>query len=160
MAKEAQGLSLSDIGVPSEQVPIGDQFVTVTGIAAEDIFTLLQRFPSVISVISGSVKIADIAGIAPESIGAVIAAGTGSPGEEAAERVARRLPIETQLDILQVIGRLTFKNGFGPFVTRIVALINDTAAASESFGKATGMSLQPQLKPSSPQDSITEPSGP
>lgn len=157
MAKE-QGLSLLDIGLPTEQIPVGDKFLTVTGISAEDVFNLFQRFPEVQALIGGGVKLSDFAVTAPAALAAVIAAGAGNPGDAAAEALARRLPIEAQLDIIEAIGRLTFKSGFGPFVERVVAFGN--AAASVNFGKAPDMNSPPPLRPSLPQDSTTEPSGP
>jgi len=157
MAKE-QGLSLLDIGVPTEQIMIGNRPLRVTGIAAEDVFALFQRFPEVQALIGGRVKLSDLATTAPEALSAVIAAGSGNPGDEAAEAIARRLPVEAQLDILEAIGRLTFKSGFGPFVERVIVLAN--VVASANFGRAPDMNSPPQSKPSLPPDSTTEPSGP
>jgi len=85
----------------------------------------------------GGVKFNDIIKAAPDVISAIIASGTGHFGEEEVEDDARNLPIEIQMDLLEAIGRLTFRSGFGPFAQRIMALA--ASAASASSGKVPDM---------------------
>ncbi len=152
------GLSLLDLGKLTETIKIGDQEIEVTGITMKDIFGLLQRFPDTLNIFSGS-PVAALAK-APDTIAAVIAASTGDLGDEAAEAVAAALPIESQLDILEAIGRMTFRNGFGPFVNRLVGMVDAAnAVAFGSSGRATDTNSQPQSKPSSPPDTAAEVSG-
>lgn len=152
MSKE-QGLSLLDIGPLSEAVPIGgERYLNVYGVSVHGVFSIFQRFPEVRSwftektgrVIDFKKLIAEV----PDAVSAVIAAGCGNPGNEAAEEMAALFPVETQLDILEAIGRLTFKNGFGPFAQRIVAFAE--AAQSVNFGRAPDTKSPKASKPSSP----------
>jgi hypothetical protein len=159
MAKE-QGLSLLDIGPVTENIEVGpDKFLAVTGISARGVLTLFLRFPSVQGWFAGeSVNGAVLVGLAPEALAAIIAAGTGNPGDDKAEEIASNLPVELQLDIVEVIGRLTFKKGFGPFVERVVSLAN-SAATSANLGKAASTILPQQSKPLSPTDTTQPASG-
>ena len=161
MAREV-GLTLLDIGNPSEKVSIGDQEVSVTGIAAEGCLALFIRFPELQQYLGGGgVSVSDLIKTAPDVIAAVIAAGTGTLGDDEAESIARKLPVEVQLDILEAIVRLTFRSGFGPFVQRIATL--SAAIGTEvkyvKGGKETPTTSQPELKPSLPPDTDPSTSG-
>lgn len=57
----------------------------------------------------------------PEALAAFIAAGTGQPGNEEAEKVAADLPVSSQLDLIEQILKLTFPKGVGPFVKQLQA---------------------------------------
>lgn len=130
-----QGLSITDIGPLRELIPIGDKKLSVMGISSEGIITLFNRFPELREwALAGKVKLTNIQERAPEAIKAIIAAGCGQAGDADAEKVAGGWPVELQLDILEAIGRLTFTNGFGPFVNRIVALA--AQARSVNYGRA------------------------
>jgi hypothetical protein len=145
-----QGLSLLDIGPLYELVPAPNgKKLRVYGVSAKGIFAVFQRFPEVGSWFKGGKKVdmAPLIAEAPDAIAAVIAAGCGKPGDMQAEEVAGLLPVETQLDVLEAIGRLTFKNGFGPFVQRIVALSEQ--AQSLNFGRGLAMRSPPASKPAS-----------
>ena len=119
-----------DIAPLNEQVEIGNdkegtaQFIEVRGISSRDILTLIQNFPDMQKFVSiGGINPQDILSLAPGAVGGIIAAGTGHVGELEHEQAADRLSIEAQLDLLEAIGRCTFRNGFGPFVMRISALV-------------------------------------
>jgi hypothetical protein len=149
MAKE-QGLSLIDIGGAQEQVPVRGMNLNITGVSARGAISLIQRFPDMQKWFSGGgLTAAEMIVAGPDVIAAIIAAGTGHLNDEAHEKVADELPVEVQLDILEAIGRVTFKSGFGPFVKRIVALSN--AVASVNYGKGPDTNLRPASKPSSPE---------
>lgn len=157
MAKE-QGLSLTDIGAPRETVKIGDKELDVYGLSAENLIDLLQRFPEAGKWLSpGAVDVKEMLAAAPKFLQAVIAAATGKPGDAETEAVAARLAIEVQLDVLEATVRLTFKDGFGPFVSRIATLL--AIAASVNFGRAMVTNSQPQSSPLSPPDTTQPPSG-
>lgn len=158
---QEQGLSLLDIGQLSENVPVGDgKSIKVYGVSAKGIFSIFQRFPQVLEWFKGGVPKQDLTPIlreVPEAIAAVIAAGCGHPGDERAEQAAENMTVELQLDVLDAIARLTFRNGFGPFVQRIVALSNQ--AASVNYGRAVPMNSPPQSKPASQPVMSPNPSG-
>ncbi len=57
-----------------------------------------------------------------EIVNAILAAGTGAPGDPDAEQAAGRLSIDEQADLMAAIARATLPNGVGPFVEKLTAL--------------------------------------
>lgn len=159
--REPQGLSLLDIVPLTEKVKISEnQYLAVTGISTRGIVSLFVRFPEMQKWFAGAGKgiaVSSLAAEAPDALAAIIAAGCGTPGNAAAEDMAGTLPVEMQLDILEAIGRLTFKNGFGPFVQRIVALA--ALAQSVNYGRVLATKSPQQSKPSLPAATTQTPSG-
>lgn len=143
------GLTLADLAAQSEDVPVGDSFITVRGVSAEDGLAVFVRFPALAELIGGFTMVKFIQA-APDAVAAIIATATGSPGDAEAEEAAKHVPLETQFDILEAVGRLTFKSGFGPFAERLMGLVN--AANSGSSSRAPAMKSPPPSKPSSPPD--------
>lgn len=143
------GLSLADLAAMTVDVPVGTSFITVSGVSAKDALAIFQRFPKLANMLNGF-KLATFLEAAPEAAAAIIAAGCGRLGNEEDEAAAAKIGIETQFDILETIGGLTFKTGFGPFVERIMRLAN--AANSASFTKVPDMKSPPASKPSSQPD--------
>jgi hypothetical protein len=160
MADKEQGLSLRDISDFGEKVDIGDgRKLQVKGISAQGVLLLLMRFPDLQKWLSGqSLALTDTFLQAPETIAAVIAAGTGAPGDTDAEDIAASLPMEVQTDVLEAVYRQTFRNGFGPFVKRVLTLYA-AAVQSGNFGGDPGMKSPPESKPLSPTDTPQAPSG-
>lgn len=160
MADKEQGLSLHDISDFGEKVDIGDgRKLQVKGISAQGVLLLLMRFPDLQKWLSGkSLALADTFLQAPETMAAVIAAGTGAPGDTDAEDIAASLPMEVQTDVLEAVYRQTFRNGFGPFVKRVLTLYA-AAVQSGNFGGDPGMKSPQESKPLSPTDIPQAPSG-
>jgi hypothetical protein len=146
-----QGLSLGDIARLHEDVKIGsgeDQFIRVNGISAQCALSILNAYPAVLAkaLEGGGLKFGDIIKAAPEVLSAIIVAGTGGDfADEEPMEDASGLPIEIQMDILEAIGRLTFRSGFGPFAKRIVALASEAGVGSH--GRVPDMQ-SPQAFPS------------
>lgn len=156
--KPEQGLSLLDIGAPFENVPVGDKKLAVYGLSMENLIDLIQRFPEAGQWLGpDSVDMKAMLAAAPKLLQAVIASATGTPGDEDAENIAARLAIEVQLNIVQAVIRLTFKDGFGPFVERIAEL--SAIAASVNFGRVMATNSRPPSSSSSQPDTIPQPSG-
>src|SRR5580704_14151253 len=112
MSKEP-GLSLIDIGPASESVSIdGERSVTVYGLGAKSLFALLQRFPQIGEWFKGG-KINGPKFImeAPDAVAAIIAASLGGVNDADIEEAVSLYGVETQVDILAAVARLTFKNG-------------------------------------------------
>jgi hypothetical protein len=157
MSKE-QGLSLTDIGAPHIKVSIGDKQVDVYGLSVENLIALLQRFPEAGKWLApGTVNMTEMIAAAPKLLSAIIATATGAPEDKESEAVASKLSVEIQLDILDAVVKLTFKDGFGPFVKRIADL--SVVAASVNFGRVTGTNSPQQSSPSLPPDTEAKPSG-
>ena len=153
MSGRKPGLNLADLAPMSEDVPIGDDFITVHGISARDALYIMQRFPKVAGIIeNGGFSLSVFLSVAPEAVAAILATATGHAEDGAAEENAARLGIETQYNMLEAIGRLTFTKGFAPFAERIMALVNDVAVPSARSTKAPPTTSPPVSKASSPQD--------
>jgi hypothetical protein len=150
------GLALADLAKLSEDVPVGDSHITVTGISISKALDIVKRFPELAKLASGF-KVADLLLVAPGALAAIIATATGHHGDAEQEAFAADIPIETQFDIVEAVGRLTFRNGFAPFAQRLLDLAQ--SVRSDLSTKATSMSLHPALKNSSPPDTAPQMSG-
>jgi hypothetical protein len=157
--KKSAGLSLTDIGPVFEDISLGDdKSVRVKGISAKGIFYVFQAYPEVMQWFQGGqIDIKGLIAQAPDALASIIAAGCGQPNDRDAEEIASSLPAEVQLDILEAIGRLSFKSGFGPFVNRIVAMAN--VAQSLNYGRAPGTKSPQESQPVSPPDTTVKPPG-
>lgn len=153
-----QGLSILDLGPLSENVPVGDgKTLKVFGVSARGMFSVFQRFPEVGQWFKGGKLDAKmLMAQVPDAIAAIIAAACGEPGNEAAEAVADKLPVEAQLDVIDAAMRLTFKSGFGPFVNRILAM--SAAAESVNYGRGSATTSPPGSRNASPPTDATPPS--
>jgi hypothetical protein len=151
MSAKKPGLNLADLAPMSEDVPIGDSYLTVHGISAKAGLEIFKRFPKLVGMISGEAfNLGAFLTVAPDAVAAIIAAATGDLGDEVAEGKAAGLGIETQFDILEAVGRLTFTKGFAPFAERVMALAGGASSALSS--KVPDMKSPPASKPSSPPD--------
>lgn len=144
------GLNLADLAPLFEDVPLGNDFIRVYGISAKSGLNVFQRYPKIAGMLSGGFDLKVFMSVAPDAVAAIIAAATGFLGDERAEQNASDLSIETQFDILEAIGRLTFTKGFAPFAKRIMALAD--VANSASFTKVAPMKSPAPSKPSSSPD--------
>lgn len=145
-------LSLADIADLSEDVPVGNGTVKVKGISLADALEIVTRFPK-LAAMAGGFKLADVISVAPGAVAAILATATGAHGDSEAEAIASRIPIEIQMDLLEAVGKLTFKSGFGPFADRLLAM------AGKQPIKATSTTSPPASKPLSPTDIPSEMSG-
>lgn len=144
------GLTLADLAAMSEDVPVGTRHITVHGISCANALAIFRRFPKIANMINGF-DLKTFIELAPEAVAAIIATGCGQFDDPEAEAQAAAIGIETQFDILQAIGGLTFKSGFGPFVERMFSLAGRVPNFVSS-GKVPDTKSPPVLKPSSPAD--------
>jgi hypothetical protein len=151
MSSKKPGLNLADLAPMHEDVPIGESFLRVHGISAEVGLEIFRRFPKITGMITGDgFNLGAFLTVAPQAVAAIIAAAAGDLGDETAESAAASLGLETQFDILEAVGRLTFTKGFAPFAARIMALAG--AANSALSSKVPDMKSPPASKPSLPPD--------
>ena len=151
------GLNLADLAPMSEDVPMGESFITVYGISARDGLAIFQRYPRLAAMMTEGFDLRTFITLAPDAISAIIAAATGNAGNEVAEENAGRMGIEDQWNILEAVGRLTFTRGFAPFAKRIMDLVEGPPSAPST--KAPHMKSPNVSKPSSPPDTLPETSG-
>src|SRR5258708_840675 len=131
--------SLLDIAPASEKVQVGEHEVDCYGISAKGVAYLLGRFPDLQKMMQGEqVGTEQLVALAPDAVSAIIAAGTGCPGDKKAEQAAERLPVAVQLELLSAILRLTLPDGVRPFVDKLTALTAELDAVS---GKVPDTSL-------------------
>lgn len=131
--------SLLDIAAVTEKVTIGKVQIEVTGVSAAGVALLMGRFPEIKDLMAQRAVPADRwAAIGGEALAAILAAGTGHPGDVAMEAAAAKLPLEAQADLLNAILRVTMPRGVGPFVETITALLGGLDGAP--LPKAPGSS--------------------
>lgn len=129
---------LRDISLIRETVDVYGTAVDVTGVSAEGIAYLINRFPELRMVMSGKkVEPARWMELGGKIVAAVIAAGTGAPGNPEDEAQAALLPVGLQIEFIEKIAKLTMPDGPGPFVERVMALqggvaLSNTAPATKS----------------------------
>lgn len=142
------GLNLTDLAPMSEDVQVGTQSLTVSGISAKNGLAIITRFPKILGMISGErFDLAKFIDLAPDAVAAIIAAAAGQLGNAEAEAVAAGLGLEYQLDILEAVGGMTFKQGFAPFAERLMAHAN--AVKSDLSSKVPDMKSPQASKGSS-----------
>ena len=143
-------VSLVDIVDVKKSVTIRGKDVEVEGINAEKLGLLINAFPELRMMFAGragDLSPQDIVAMGPKIVAAIIASGTGSPGDEAVEAAAAKLTIGEQMTLLTTIFEITFPDGFGPFVEKLRSLgfMDDDAGGASGWGP--GMNSQ---KPSNP----------
>ncbi len=139
---------LVDIAAVIETVTVAGTPVEVPGISAAGVATLLARFPELRKLMSGiDVSPEDLLKMGPAALAAVLAAGTGEPGNEAAETSAARLTLGDQADLLAAILRVTLPGGLDPFVEKLagLGLLMDSGAGGRS-GKAPALKSRKRSK--------------
>ena len=116
-------VGLVDIAPATERVTVRGQEIEVCGVSAAGVAQLLARFPDLRKLFAGrDVGMEEMMAVGGELVAAIIAAGTGAPGDPAAEAAAGRLGIDEQADLLSAILRVTLPKGVGPFVEKLLAL--------------------------------------
>jgi hypothetical protein len=126
-------VGLLDIAPSFKTVSVNGADVNVTGISAKGVAYMLGRFPEFRAIfLGGGMKSENIMETGPQMVAAMIAAGTGSPGDVDAERIADGLNLEAQFDLIEAIIDATMPKGAGPFVKRLTGLLNSVAAAQHS----------------------------
>jgi hypothetical protein len=116
-------VGLVDIAPVTTAVTIRGQEVTVTGISARGIALLLARFPELRALMTGrEVALDELLKLGGDVVAAIIAAGTGGPGDAQAEAAADNLTLEEQADLIAAIVEITMPRGLGPLVDRLSRL--------------------------------------
>ncbi len=115
--------SLLDIAPLGASVTVRGTAVNVTGVSAAGIASLLQRFPELREMMVGrEVATERLMTMGADAVAAIIAAGTGLPGNPEAESVAASLAVEDQADLLAAILKITLPRGVGPLVEKLSAM--------------------------------------
>jgi hypothetical protein len=157
----ASKLSLLDVLPRHERVSIGGgDALDVYGISGEDLGHIIERYPDafehLIQYASQPVK------MNPGLMGAFLAATQRNGGEESllgnekVERRARSLGLHVQIKMLLAMGRCTFPDGIGPFLSDYELMSSATSEAItvivQAASKAPSMESPPKQKPSEQPD--------
>lgn len=121
--------TLLDIAPSHRTVPVRGADVEVTGVDLFDLVRLIGRFQGMEGLLDGGLSITSIQAMGPEFVAAVIAAGTGQPGNPEAEAVAARLSLHDQLGLLSAIIEETMPLGMGELAARVVVLAKSLGAS-------------------------------
>lgn len=115
--------SLLDLAGVGRTVTVRGLDIPVTGISARGLAVLFGRFPSLVDAVTGAgLDLSSLADLGPDVLSAVIAAGTGHPGDAKAEAVAASLSMSDQLSLIEAIGTETFAGDPGNFMARLEKL--------------------------------------
>lgn len=133
--------SLLDLGPLEEEVEVRGIKLTVHGLTASDLFKIFSQFPDMRQMIEqlgtpGAVMM----NLAPDVVAKVIAIVTGSPGDKDVEAKAKLLGAADQMMILSAVQRLSFPQGFGPFVSQVTKLMGTDALTPSVTGSGQGNS--------------------
>jgi hypothetical protein len=155
-------ISLSDLRRKSALVPIdgGEQGLRVQGLSAREICDHLERFPPLATMsIGGNLSPADALKATPGAIAAWIASACGNHNDSEAEKSAEEnLTAEDQSYVITESLKLTFSRGFGPFVTRLGALMEHlTVAPSRGQGTRSPTPPPPAAHPSTTESGNSPP---
>jgi hypothetical protein len=102
--------------------------IPVPGISAYGISTLMQKFPEVRKLLADrklddeDLSADNVMKLAPKVVAAVIACGLGYPDDEEHEKWASQFGASDQLDFIEAILDVTFKDGLGPFVEKLSSI--------------------------------------
>lgn len=116
-------VGLVDIAELNEKVQVRGKDIDVFGVSAQGLVYLISKYPQVADAINGGeVKAEALMKLGGDVVGAIIAAGTGAPGDAQSEEVARKLPLSDQAALIASILRLTLPDGIDPFVEKLSAI--------------------------------------
>jgi hypothetical protein len=148
--------SLLDVAAVPRTVEVNGINLPVYGVSAHGVASLMARFPAFGKFMSGTNPSSDeLMKVGPEALAAFIAAGTGGLNDSKQEEIAATLGVGTQLEVVDMILKLTFPRGVGPFVQKLRDL---GVMAQQGVREVSAMDSQEGSKSSSQQDTVT--SGP
>jgi hypothetical protein len=128
--------SLLDIGPLTEDVDVHGVTLTVRGLTAGHIFQLFSEFPDMRKLFeTGADRNPQevMLSLAPDLFAKIIAIATGDAGNKEAEEKVKTMGASEQLTLLAAVQRLTFKDGIGPFIDRVSALMGSMMPAEEAM---------------------------
>lgn len=117
------------------QVEIRGVLVDVPGVSVAGLAILMRRFAAVRDMLSGrevALTLDTLFDLGPEVVAAVLAAGTGKPGDADTEALAAALTLDEQLELGQAVFEATFPKGPASFFGRLQAM---AAVATKVAGR-------------------------
>lgn len=150
---------ITDLVPAPTEVAVGDKKLPIYGIEWQGVGAILRRHPDVAERAealwtrieaakergeSPSISAVEMIALLGSAVPSVIAAGCGFANDAAEEQAAGRLTMEVQTDLVMAIfDRTVGKDGFGPFVNRMMAKYH---ATGEAPAKARGVAKVRSMK--------------
>jgi hypothetical protein len=133
--------SIMDIGPLSASVTLRGVELQLTGIGSDAIVVLLNMFPDLHKAIGMRKELTaeDFMKLGPDIVASVIAVATGYEINDAVIAKIKSFTVGEQMMLLMPILKMTFPQGFGPFVEALTEAV-EGAAAAEPSGKAPATS--------------------
>jgi hypothetical protein len=137
-------VGLIDIVPVDEKVVVRGKPVSVSGVSVEGIGRLLFRFPELRKMAeTGKWNADELLTLSDDIVCAILAAGTGMPGNVQAEAGAMNLSIGEKAALLSAIIRVTMPQGVGPFTEALTEMLGSVSAASRSVKVPATKSRKP-----------------
>jgi hypothetical protein len=126
--------SIMDIGPLSASVALRGVELSINGIGSDAIVVLLQMFPDLHRAIGmrKEMNAADFMKLGPDIVAAVIAVGTGYDVTDEVIAKIKTFSIGEQMSLIAPILKLTFPQGFGPFVDALTEVVEGASQAGQS----------------------------
>jgi len=120
---------LIELGPLTEEIKVRGKTLTVGGLTVDDLIFLVQAFPQILDVMVEvrDDRLSSVKKLGPRIIAHIISCATGDRNDEAALRVAAKLPAGKQLEIFEKAFELTFEEGVDPFLDRLMRMATHTA---------------------------------
>lgn len=127
---------LRDIAPLKEHIRIRGDDLDIVGLNLASIAYLWGRFPQIAAIAGrGELSAVSIINLGADVVAAIIAAGTGAPGDEETELAAKQLTIDEELEIIAAILKVSMGRGGGPFgetLLQIAKALGMTAPTDQS----------------------------
>jgi hypothetical protein len=122
---------LSDIAPVTKPFDLNGVTVTITGLSIAAFVDVLNSNEQLAELVQGGASFVQVVSAFPGPVAKLIAAGTGSPGDEAEIAAALALTAGHQVLLLEEIVNVSFAGDVVPFVQKLLRL------AAITNGKAT-----------------------
>ncbi len=126
-------VGLVDIVSVDETIVIRGTKISVSGVSVEGIGRLIFRFPELKKMAeTGKWNQDGLLSLSDDIVCAVLAAGTGEPGNADAEKGAGKLAVGEKAELMMAIIRVTMPNGAGPFTKALRGMLDTLSAVGQS----------------------------
>jgi hypothetical protein len=118
---------LLELGPMTVEVTVRGSSLTLWPLSVDDVIKLFSEFPQLVGLVTDnkSDRAGAVKDIGPLAIAKVIACSTGELNNPKAIEVAKNLGVGKTTEIVDKIMEITFEDGVGPFVERLVRRTSD-----------------------------------
>jgi len=118
---------LLELGPMSAEIAVMGRSLTIYPLSVDDVITLFTEFPQLIQLLTDSKtdRASAIQSVGPLALGKVIACATHELKRPGAVEAAMRIGVGKQTEILDKVFEISFEDGIGPFVERLMRRTSD-----------------------------------